>query len=160
MLIAGIVLFSTWYAREQRLVPASFRMLNDAQTVWYPNEILDYHIVVDVIRPGEARRNVIRVQNGEIVEATVRYRRPSGFGWEDPYTLNPEQAYPFTIPGLYDMIRLPLRSGGRQLIRVDIRGNPPFPHEVVFEPVWENGVQVVETKARVVVRSFEPARVE
>lgn len=154
LLIAGAILFSAWYARERRLVPASFKMLNDAQTIWYPNEILHYRIVVDVIRPGEARRNEIHVANGEIVEATVRYRRPSSLGWGEPSVLNTEQAYPFTIPGLYDMVRLPLRSGGRQLIRVDMRGNPPFPHEIVFEPVWENGVRVMETKARVVVRRF------
>ncbi len=151
----GVYLFSSWYARELRLVSASFRMLNDAQTIWYPNPILDYRIVVDVIRPGESRRNEIEVENGEIVYAMVQYRRRNGWGWDEAYALNEAQAYPFTIPGLYEMVRGALRASNRTRIRVDLQGDPPFPHEIEFGPVWQNGMALRETVSRVIVREFE-----
>lgn len=155
LLAVAIVLLGTRYAREKRLVPASIRLLNNAQTVWYANPVLNYTIVVDVIRPGEQRRCEIAVENGKVVSAAVKYRNASGLGWDQAHVLNEEQAYPFTIPGLYDMIRLPLRNNARQTIRVDMRGSPPFPHEIIFEPLWERGERLPETSARVLVRKFE-----
>lgn len=155
LVAAAFYLIGSWYQQEQRLVPASFRLINDAQTAWYADPVEDYRIVVDVIRPGERRRCEVVVRDGQIYSATVKYVKPNWPGWNEPYALNDDQAYPFTVPGLYDMIRLPLRNNARQSIRVDMRGEPPFPHTIVFDPLWEAGERLPETKARVVVRSFE-----
>lgn len=156
LLAAGIVSYTRWRAAEQRLVQATFRLLNDSQTAWYSNPVTNYRIVVDVIRPDEVRRNEIVVKNSEIVSATVKYRKTGGLGWQSPYNLNEGQAHPFTVLGLYDMVRVPLRNNARQDIRIDMQGTPPFPHVIVFEPLWDGGERLVETGARVIVRVFEP----
>lgn len=151
----GLVLAGISYFRNAKLEEASYRMLNESQGIWYTAPILNYHIVVDVKRPDERRRNEIIVEEGEVIEATVKYWKPGGLGWDTPYSLNEEQAYPFTIPGLYDMVRGALASSNRADIRVEMRGNPPFPHRVVFGPVWEGGRPVMGTESQVTVQTFE-----
>jgi len=154
IVIVAVFLFSR-SAREARLERATIKMINDAQTIWYPNPILNYHIVVDVQRPGEYRRNDLTVVGGEIASATVMYRKQKGWGWDEPYDLNFDQAYPFTIPGLYDMLRGAINGSNRKEIRVEMRGYPPFPHQIEFGPVWQDGEPVFGTESIVIVREFE-----
>lgn len=114
-----------------------------------------YHIIVGVERPVEMRRNDLTVKDGEIVSATVTYWKQKGWEWNEPYDLNHDQAYPFTIPGLYDMLRGAINTQNREYIRVDMQGNPPFPHWIEFGTVWQEGEPVYGTESRVIVRKFE-----
>jgi len=150
-----LVVAGFWLTRDMRLDRADINMLNEAQTIWYAQPISSYRLVVDVSRPGELRRNAVTVRNGEVIEATVKYRNQNTFFWDATYPLNAEQSYPFTIPGLYDMLRGALNSSNRAEIRVDMRGYPPFPHRIVFGPVWEGGTVFRGTESKVIVREFE-----
>ena len=156
--LAALVLAGVWAARNARLEDATIGLLNDAQTAWYAQPVLSYRMEVDVNRPGEFRRVNLTVRDGEVVEALVKYRSPNTFLWEDPYPLNADQAEPFTIPGLYDMVRGAINAGNRTDIRVDMGwedGPVPFPRRVVLGSVWDGGLQVSGTEAQVVVRRFE-----
>jgi hypothetical protein len=160
LLLPGIIvilllILVSRYSQEARLERATIKMINDAQTIWYPDPILNYHIVVDVQRPGEYRRNDLTVVGGEIVSATVMYRKQKWWGWEEPFALNFDQAYPFTIPGLYDMLRGAINANNRKEIRVDMQGYPPFPHRIEFGTVWQEGEPVYGTESRVIVKEFE-----
>ncbi len=154
-LLVVLVTVAVVYARDARLDQATIKMINDAQAVWYLEPVLNYHIVVDVNRPDEKRRNDITVQNGVITSATVKYWDSGRLRWEEPYDLNEDQAFPFTIPGLYDMLRGALNNSNRPDIQVDMRGDPPFPHRIVLGPVWQDGVPVWGTETEVIVREFE-----
>lgn len=136
----------------------------------------NYHIVVDVDRPdpssalrqaqddssgqGDRRRTELTVRQGEITEAVVKYWDFRKKRWQEPYDLNPEQAFPFTVPGLFDMVRGELRSSGRADIRVVMDGELAFPHRIVLGPVWEDLRPVEGTEATVTVREFEVLRGE
>lgn len=138
-----------------RLVPASVGMIDDAEARWQANPVLNYRIVVDVERPDDRRRNELTVRQGEVTRAVVMYWDPREKRWGEPYELNPEQAFPFTVPGLFDMVRGELRGSDRADIRVAMGGEPPFPQRIVLGPVWEDLRPVPGTEATVIVREFE-----
>lgn len=136
-------------------VPASRRMMDDAEARWQANPVPSYHIVVDVDRPDDRRRTELTLSEGEIVEAKVSYWDFRKKRWQEPYDLNQEQAFPFTVPGLFDMVRGELRSSGRADIRVVMKGEPAFPHRIVLGPVWQDLRPVEGTEATVTVREFK-----
>lgn len=135
---------------------ASFEMMNDAEAQWEADPIAGYRIVVDVERPSDRRRTEVTVRQDAIVRADVQYWNDTTGTWDEPSDLNQEQAYPFTVPGLFDMVRGELASSGRADVRVSMDGSPAFPHRIVLGPVWLDGKPVSGTEATVVVRTFEP----
>ncbi len=56
---------------ELRLRGTTVAEMDAAETTWQENPILDYHIVVEVKRPDELRRNDVTVRGGEVSEATM-----------------------------------------------------------------------------------------
>lgn len=150
-----LLLVSLLTACGARLVPASVDMVDEAEARWQANPVLNYRIVVDVERPDDRRRNELTVRQGEVTRAVVMYWDPRQKRWGEPYALNPEQAFPFTVPGLFDMIRGELRGSNRADIRVAMGGEPPFPQRIVLGPVWEDLRPVPGTEATVIVREFE-----
>ena len=139
-----------------RLVSASVRMMDEAEARWQVNPVPSYRIVVDVERPDDRRRNELTVRQGQVVSAVVKYWDSRRRRWKEPYELNPEQAFPFTVPGLFDMVRGELRNSGRAEIRVAMGGEPAFPQRIVLGPVWQDLRPVPGTEATVIVREFEP----
>lgn len=143
-----------------RLVSASVRMMDEAEARWQANPVPSYRIVVDVERPDDRRRNELTVRQGQVVSAVVKYWDSRRRRWKEPYELNPEQAFPFTVPGLFDMVRGELRNSGRAEIRVAMGGEPAFPRRIVLGPVWQDLRPVPGTEATVIVREFEPLAAE
>lgn len=135
---------------------ASFEMMNDAEAQWDTAPIISYRIVVDVDRPSDRRRTEVAVRQNAIVHANVQYWNDTTRAWDEPADVNQEQAYPFTVPGLFDMVRGELASSGRADVRVSMDGSPAFPHRLVLGPVWMDGKPVSGTEATVTVRTFEP----
>ncbi len=136
-------------------MPASIPMMDRAEERWNADPVPSYHIVVDVERPDDRRRNDLVVRQGKIVEATVRYWEGGMKRWGDRYELGQEQAFPFTVPGLFDMVRGELRGSNRADIRVLVGGEPAFPQRIPLGPVWEDNQPVSGTEATVIVRKFE-----
>jgi hypothetical protein len=136
-------------------VPATIGMLDDAEARWRADPVASYHIVVDVDRPNDRRRTELTVRQGEITAATVKYWGFDRERWQEPHDLNPEQAFPFTVPGLFDMVRGELRGSGRADVRVEMGGEPAFPHRVILGPVWQDERPVAGTEATVAVREFD-----
>jgi hypothetical protein len=137
---------------------ASIPMIDAAEANWQANPVPGYDITVEVDRPGERRRNEISVRQGQVRRAVVRSWDPDEKRWQEPAPLNEEQAFPFTVPGLFDMVRDELRHSGRADIRVMIGKSPAsFPRRLVLGPVWQAGQPVTGTEATVTVRKFEPA---
>jgi hypothetical protein len=135
-------------------------MMDNAEALWQANPVPSYHIIVDVDRPDDRRRNDLTVRQGEIVEATVSYWDFQKKRWEEPYDLNQEQAFPFTVPGLFEMVRGELRGSNRADIRVVMDSAPAFPHRIILGPVWQDLRPVSGTEATVTVRKFEVLRAE
>lgn len=150
----GLVLFA---AGCTALMPqASFEMMNEAEAKWEADPVSSYRIVVDVERPTDRRRTEVTVRQDAIIRAEVKYWNEQTKTWDEPADLNQEQAYPFTVPGLFDMVRGELASSGRADVRVLMDGSPAFPHRLVLGPVWMDGKPVSGTEATVTVRTFEP----
>ena len=76
--------------------------------------------------------------------------------WDGPLKLREEQAFPFTVPGLFDLVRDELLRSGRRDIRVAMSGDPAFPRRIVLGPVWRDDQPRSGTETRVTIRSFEP----
>lgn len=140
-----------------RYEPATIAAMDTAQARWQANPVPSYTIVVDVDRPGEKRRNTVVVENGQIVYGEVKYWDEAADRWGEPIPLDPEQAYPFTVPGLFDMVREQIRESGRQDIQVAMDGDPPFPHTLRLGPVFLDGRPFEGTEAVVQVVEFRPA---
>ncbi|MFQ5814430.1 MAG: hypothetical protein ACE5I2_14730 [Anaerolineae bacterium] len=155
LLITGLLIVLVGCSQP---VPASMRMMDDAEARWQADPVPSYHIVVDVDRPDDRRRTELTVRQSEIVEATVSYWDFRKKRWQEPYELNQEQAFPFTAPGLFDMVRGELRGSNRADIRVVMDGEPAFPHHIVLGPVWQDLRPVSGTEATVTVRKFEVLR--
>ncbi len=159
-LLAGLLILLVGCSQS---VPASMCMMDDAEARWQTDPVPSYHIVVDVDRLDDRRRTELIVRQGEIVEATVKYWDFGKKRWQEPYDLNYEQAFPFTVPGLFDMVRGELRGSGRADVRVVMEGEPAFPHRIVLGPVWgwcpTYDLRPVDgTEATVTVREFEVLR--
>ncbi len=138
------------------LQPASMTLIDDAEANWLAAPTANYQMTVEIDRPGDRRRSLVTVVDHEIVEGTVSYYDFRARQWRTPYALNQEQAFPFTIPGLFDMIRGALEQSGREEIRVQMAGEPPFPRKIVFGPVIVDGEAFDQTRATVTVRRFLP----
>lgn len=146
-----------------RPVPATVEMMDHAEARWQADPIANYHIVVDVSRPapssgsgqGERRRSEVTVHRGDIAEATVRYWDSKEERWGESYELNQAQAFPFTVPGLYEMVRGAIQDSGRVDVRVEMEREPAFPHRIVMGPVWQDDRPVPGTEAVVSVHEFK-----
>jgi hypothetical protein len=141
---------------SSRLQPASLGLINDCEDRWRAHPIVSYHIVVDVDAPGERRRNEITVQQGKISRAVMRYWNRSAGKWEAPTGLGKEQALPFTVPGLFDIIRGEVMRGSRTDIRVEISQHPSYPRCIVLGREVRDGRPLSGTQTTLTVASFGP----
>ena len=156
VVLLGLMLAGLLAACGGRVVPATLHMIDAAETRWQAAPVLSYRIVVDVERPDDRRRNELTVRDGEVTRAVARYWDARQRRWGEPFDLNPEQAFPFTVPGLFDIVREALQNSGRADVRVALEGTPPFPRRILLGPVWEGAHPVPGTEATVTVREFEP----
>jgi hypothetical protein len=137
--LLGLAIAGFLVACSSRLQPASLELINEWEDRWRAGPVLSYHIVVDVEASGERRRNEVTVQQGKIIRAVMMYWNWSEGKWEAPTELGKEQAFPFTVPGLFDMVRGELMRGSRTDIRVDMGRDPSFPRCIVLGPVVQGG---------------------
>ena len=151
----GLLLAGLLTACGQQLTPATIELIDQAEASWQANPILNYDIIVDVDRPDERQRNEISVRQGQVTRAVTLSWDYNRMRWQASAPLNPEQAFPFTVPGLFDMVRGQLRASGRADIRVAMGEAPAFPQRLVLGPVWQDGQPVGGTEATVSVRHFE-----
>ena len=155
-LIWGLLTVNILTGCGGKLEPASLQMINDAEAQWQANPVLSYRIVAEVEGQGERRRNEITVSQGQITGAIVMYWNSDQRRWDGPLKLREEQAFPFTVSGLFDLVRDELLRSGRRDIRVAMSGDPAFPRRIVLGPVWQDDQPRSGTETRVTIRSFEP----
>ena len=154
-IVLSLVLALLWLTGcEPKLRGTSLREMNQAEAAWEVNPILSYQIVVDVIRPDELRRNELTIVNGEVQSAVMLLWDKGKREWREPFQLDQKQAFPYTVPGLFETVRGAIEHSGRTVIRVDMRGEPPFPRHIEFGPVWEEMQMVRGTESEIVVRRF------
>lgn len=135
---------------------ATIQMMDEAEARWQAQPTLDYEMTVEVNRPDDRRRTTVIVAGGAIVQGEVSYWDADKRRWQEPYALNEEQSFPFTVPGLFDMVRGELKNSGRADIRVEMDGDPPFPRRIELGPVFVDGEPVSGTEAIVTVKSYLP----
>lgn len=135
---------------------ATLQMMDEAEARWQAAPVQNYAITVEVDRPDDRRRTTVSVEAGQIVEGVVSYWDFERQAWRAPYALNQDQAFPFTVPGLFDMVRGELENSGRDEVRVEMGGEPPFPQRILLGPVVLDGQTLVETMATVTVRQLTP----
>lgn len=126
-----------------------------AEAVWLESPSMDYMMTVEVDRPDDKRRTMVVVADGEIVEGIVSYWDPKTRKWQEAQQLSEEQAFPFTVPGLFEMVRGSLEDSGREDIRMKMEGEPPFPREIIFGPVIVDGEPFGMTEATITVKHFQ-----
>ena len=141
--------------RSNRLQPATLALMDEAEAAWMAAPTASYRITVEIDRPGDRRRSTVTVVDHEISEGTVSYWDFEAKRWQPAYALNDEQSFPFSVPGLFDMVRGALEESGRESIYVMMEGEPPFPQKILFGPVVVDGVPFDQTKSTVTVREFE-----
>jgi len=140
---------------EFRLRGTSLAEIDRAEAAWQANPVLNYRMVTVVKRPDEIRRFEVEVRNGEIVRGELNLYDAVKKTWLEPYELGEDQAFPFTVPGLFDTVRGALKSSGRTVIRVKMGEDPPFPQRIELGPVWDQGQMVRGTETEIEVREFE-----
>lgn len=155
LLVLGLFLLTLLAGCELRLRGISLAELDAAEAAWQANPLPDYHIIVDVKRPDELRRNELTVRKGEVTEAVMMLWDGRDRSWREPLQLDASQSFPYTVPGLFDTVRGALEHSGRTVIRVDMQGDPLFPWRIQFGPVWEGGQMVRGTESELQVRIFE-----
>jgi len=156
VLVLGVLLAGLLGGCTIGMDRATVAMMDEAEAKWQAQPTLDYEITVEVERPDDRRRTTVRVSQGDIIQGKVTYWDPNDSRWLEPYELNQEQAFPFTVPGLFDMVRGEIRNSGRADIRVKMGGDPPFPRRIVLGPVFMDGRPVSGTEATVEVISYKP----
>jgi len=137
-----------------RLQPASLESIDRWEARWQADPVLSYHIVVDVESPGERRRNEVTIRENKIAYAETMYWDWSSRKWKASSKLDRDQAFPFTVPGLFDVLRGELRAGGRSQVRVAMSRHPAFPSRIVLGPVLQDGRAMPDTTATLTVASF------
>ncbi|RME06988.1 MAG: hypothetical protein D6812_00830 [Deltaproteobacteria bacterium] len=138
----------------RRMERVSERLIAEAEAKWRAAQIEGYHITVDVIRGSDVRRNDVTVHRGAIIYATVRYRESDGrFG--EPRELTTAQAEPFTIEGLFELLRDEMLRSGRIEIRVERSGTPPLPRTIELGPLLRKGKVVPDTAVLIHIVRFE-----
>ncbi len=138
------------------LEQATLAKVDQMEQAWLAAPVSSYRIVVDVDRPDDRRRNELLVEDGAVVQATVKYWNPQRKTWDEPFPLNPEQAEPFTVPGLFEMVREQIQLPERAQVQVKWQEEPPMPELIVLGPVSMNGQPVSGTEATVFLEEFEP----
>lgn len=127
-----------------------------AQAAWELGGTRDYDIVAEVKRVGDRRRSTLRVRGGIVESAQVSFYDEGS--WSPSIELNPEQAHPFTVPGLFQTISEELAAGQRSGVWVKMDGEPPFPHTVVLGDVVDESGLRPNTETVIRVLEFEPVR--
>ena len=156
VVLLGIIITALLGSCSSGLQKASVEMMDKAEARWQQQPALDYEIMVEVNRPGDRRRSTVIVQRGQIVRGDVSYWNAKTNRWDEPSALNQEQSFPFTVPGLFDMVRGELENSGRADIRVKQEGEPPFPRRIVLGPVMLDGQAMSGTEAVVTVERYGP----
>jgi len=149
-----ISLSSCTTPREDRYPDASIRTLTEAEMGWYAAGITYYHLVVEISFADERRLHSVTVKDQKILEGTVVYWDPALQGWGEPMPMNEEEAYWYTVPGLFETIRRAVLQECRSFIRNDLSGTPPFPHVIILGPPEEDGEPIEEIVSWVEVREF------
>lgn len=156
LVFMGIIITALLGGCSSGLQKASVQMMDTAEARWQQQPVQDYEIMVEVKRPDDRRRSTVIVQQGQIVRGDVSYWNAKTNRWDDPAALNQEQSFPFTVPGLFDMVRGELNSSGRADIRVKMEGEPPFPRRIVLGPVMLDGQAMSGTEAVITVERYAP----
>lgn len=154
-LLAGLVLILTASACEPALEEATYARVSTAQAKWAANPTPNYRILVEVERLGETRRYDIGVRHGEVTHASLEEWNSQLGNWSDPIRLHAEQASPFTVSGLFELVLAELRVDARTEILLAIEGDPAFPRRIALGPVLQDGRPLEGTQSTIRVRSFE-----
>jgi hypothetical protein len=88
--------------------------LDATRTRWEARPVRSYHIIVDIERPGDRRRNDITVLDEMMIRSSVAYWDERRRDWGPSRALTAGQATPFTVPGLFALIR---RNSSRVIVR-------------------------------------------
>ena len=151
-ILASILLMSNCGSRLQ---PASANVIDQAEARWQAHSLTDYRIVVDVQRPEaeDSFRATVQVEGGRIVGGSLRYREKGGWGVEQ--ALSETQAFPYTVPGLFHVLRAEVANSGRRTIEVEFDEEYALPRRVVLGPVYEDRQAVHGTETTLRVYDFD-----
>lgn len=135
--------------------PASFGENNAHRQAWDRLGIASYRTLVEVTRYKERRRVEATVQDGRLVQATLRYWNEQTRDWETPLELSDEQGEPYTVPGLFEMVGGEL-AGQQRSVAVQYDDRYHFPVLIKLGNVHdENGQVLPDTQVVVRVLEFE-----
>jgi hypothetical protein len=154
MLIAGFALFAPRdpYAGIPGL---SIIRLTEAEADWYEAGVASYRVVVDISFSGEKRRHWIVVRNNLLESAETAGW--DGEAWGAPQAMGAEDAAFYTIPGLFQTVRLALQNEqvAREAYRMSAGGEPPIPRVIYFSEIIQEGEPVEGTALLIEVVEFE-----
>jgi hypothetical protein len=134
---------------------ASTELMDRVESDWRSQKIQDYHILVDVERPGELRRNDITVVNGQVTKGVLQYWEAKLKRWDNTIMLNESQSVAFSVPGLFDTVRSELTNSGRPIVRVTLSKSPPYLKKIILGQLWRNNQPVPDSQATIIVQKFE-----
>src|SRR6266853_597551 len=154
--VSGILIVGLFVSCGPRPATVTVQSLDATRARWDARAVRKYHITVDVDRPGDRRRNDIRVFDETIISSSVSYWDETTRSWGPSRELTVEQATPFTVSGLFALIRQELIKGHRSDCRVAFAGDPPIPERILLGPVMRSEGPVSGTEATIAVAGFEP----
>ncbi len=155
--VAALLIFAVLLlaACGSSLRDTSLAEIEKAEAAWQAQPVLNYRMITEISRPGEQRRYEIVVTDGIVSYAVMELYDVSTKTWQEPFELNESQAFPFTVPGMFDIVREALRNSDRTAIRVQMGETPPFPVRIELGMVSDQGKPVRGTETEIQVRLFE-----
>ncbi|NUM44187.1 MAG: hypothetical protein HUU38_05725 [Anaerolineales bacterium] len=141
---------------EERYPDASIPTLTAAEADWYAAGITYYRIVTEIHFADERRLHTVTVKDQIILEKMVAYWDADLENWGEPKPMTEEEAYWYTVPGLFETVRGALLKECRAFTRNELSGTPIFPRVIILGPAQLDGETIDDTVSWVEVREFTP----
>jgi hypothetical protein len=141
---------------EDHYPDASISSLTVAETDWYAAGITHYQLVTEIHFANERRLHTVTVKDQIILEKMVAYWDADLGDWREPKPMGEEEAYWYTVPGLFGTIRGALLKECRSFVRNELSGTPTFPRMIVLGPPQVDGEIVEDIVSWIEVIEFTP----
>ena len=157
-IVGGILLigYANW---DKRYPIVTLPVLNELESAWYSEGILDYDLSIEVRFAQERRMHDITVRDGLVQTATVYYWDDKSDEWGTGIELDQDSAYWFTFPGLFQTIREELQNSMRDDIRIAINHNPTYPKTILLGPITQtqsNSNLTQDTEVEIYIKTYQP----
>lgn len=131
----GTILLLLYINQDKFYPEMSLSGLNELEQNWYAAGIDSYDLTIEVQFFEERRLHHLKVRGGLVEAAFLRLWDAKSGEWGKNEVMSAENAYWFTLPGLFQTIRQEIQNDMRQYIRSEVNNDPVYPKVIIFGPL-------------------------